>query len=194
MTEWLSLTFWAGIFWQQKPHLTDWTPVLFAVGIALYFALAAEPARGVLLGAFGINLLALTMCKGQATTIQVVVAAPLLITFRIGWANIAALNKASAVLKYLYYGPIECRIVAIDRSASEALRLTLDRVVLRRLSPERTPDRVRISLHGAMFGFKPVPGATIMLTGHLSAPAGAVEPSGFDFRRYAWFLRLGGLG
>ena len=168
--------------------------MLFAVGIALYFALAAEPVRGVLLGAFGINLLALAMCKGRATTLQVVVAAPLLITFGVGWANIAPLNKASAVLKYHYYGPIEGRIFAIDRSASAALRLTLDRVVLRRLSPEWTPDWVRISMHGAMFGFKPVPGATIMLTGHLSAPVGAVEPSGFDFRHHAWFLRLGGLG
>ena len=85
MTEWLSLTFWAGIFWQQKKHLIDWTPVLFAVGIALYFALAAEPAGGgVLLGDFGINLLALAMCKGRATTLQVVVAAPLLITFGVG--------------------------------------------------------------------------------------------------------------
>ncbi len=33
-----------------------------------------------------------------------------------------------------------------------------------------------------------------MLTGQLSHPAGAVEPSGLDFRRHAWFLRLGGLG
>ena len=33
-----------------------------------------------------------------------------------------------------------------------------------------------------------------MLTGHLSPPAGAIEPSGFDFKRHAWFLRLGGLG
>ena len=110
--------------------------MLIAVGIALYFALAAEPARGVLSGAFGINLLALATCKGRATTLQVVIAAPLLITFGVGWANIAPLNKASAVLKYHYYGPIEGRIVAIDRSAFEALRLTLDWLVLGWLSPE----------------------------------------------------------
>ena len=73
----------------------------------------------------------------------------------------------------------------MDRSASEALCLTFDRVVLRRLSSEQTPDRVQISLHGAMLGFKPVPGATIMLTGDLSASAGAVEPLVFDFRRHA---------
>jgi competence protein ComEC len=97
-------------------------------------------------------------------------------------------------LKYHYYGPIEWRIVEVDRSASDALRLTLDRVVLRQLAPVQTPERVRISLHGSLFDFKPVPRGTIMLTGHLSPPAGAVEPSGFDFRRHAWFLRLGGLG
>ena len=89
------------------------------------------------------------------------------------------------VLKYHYYGPIEGRVVAIDRSASEALRLTPDRVAPRRLSPEQTTDRVRISLPGAMFAFKPATGATIMLTEHLSAPAHAVEPSDFDSRRHA---------
>ena len=67
-------------------------------------------------------------------------------------------------------------------------------MVLRQLAPVQTPERVRVSLHGALFDFTPVPGETIMLTGHLSPPAGAVEPSGFDFRRHAWFLRLGGLG
>ena len=83
----------------------------------------------------------------------------------VGWANIAALYKTAAVLKYHYYGPIEGRIVKVDRSASDALRLTLDRVVLRQLVPVQTPERVRVSLHGALFDFKPVPGETIMLTG-----------------------------
>lgn len=34
---------------------------------------------------------------------------------------------------------------------------------------------------------------TVILTGHLSHPAGAVENSGFDFKRQAWFERLGRL-
>jgi hypothetical protein len=55
---------------------------------------------------------------------------------------------AGPVLDFRYYGPVEGRIVGIDRSASDALRLTLDRVRLDDVSPERTPRRVRVSLHG----------------------------------------------
>ncbi|MWD30278.1 DUF4131 domain-containing protein, partial [Aquicoccus sp. SCR17] len=107
---------------------------------------------------------------------------------------------AGPVLEGRYYGPIQGRIVAIDRSASDALRLTLDRVVLRDRGPERTPRRLRVSLHGGaavradLPGGRPEPGAVAILTGHLSPPGGPVEPGGFDFRRHAWFLKLGAVG
>jgi len=40
----------------------------------------------------------------------------------------------------------------------------------------------------------PWPGSRIMTTAHLMPPQGPAEPGGFDFRRHAWFQRLGGLG
>ena len=40
----------------------------------------------------------------------------------------------------------------------------------------------------------PEPGLTVILTGHLSAPEGPVEPGGYDFRRQAWFDGLGAVG
>ena len=83
----------------------------------------------------------------------------------------------------------------MDRSASDAVRLTLDRVHLERISLKRTPKKVRISLHSdAVFGIDPKPGMTVMTTGHLSPPSGPVEPSGFDFQRHSWFGQLGAVG
>lgn len=99
------------------------------------------------------------------------------------------------ILSFRYYGPIEGRIIGIDRSASDAVRLTLDNVRLDRVSPDRTPSRVRISLHGdSMLGITPKPGLRVMTTGHLSPPSGPVEPGGFDFQRHAWFAKLGAVG
>ena len=60
--------------------------------------------------------------------------------------------------------------------------------------PDRTPARVRISLHGPQAGFTPQPGLVVMLTAHLSPPDGPVAPGGFDFQRLAWFSRLGAVG
>ncbi len=108
-------------------------------------------------------------------------------TLRSAWVG-------APVLSYRYYGPIEGRIIHIDRSGSDAQRLTLDRVRLAGQRPHDTPERVRLSLHGDQKWLKPEPGMTVIATGHLAPPGGPVEPGGFDFRRHAWFARLGGVG
>ena len=101
---------------------------------------------------------------------------------------------AAPVLGFHYYGPVEGRVVNIDRSSSDAVRLTLDRVVLDRTPPERVPTRVRVSLHGEQDFVEPAPGMRVMMTANLSAPGGPVEPGGFDFRRNAWFQGIGAVG
>ena len=109
-----------------------------------------------------------------------------------GWRAHAV---AGPVLDWRYYGPVEGRIVGMDRSASDAVRLTLDHVKLDRVAPGDTPTRVRISLHGdAALGVAPEPGLRVMTTAHLGPPGGPVEPGGFDFQRHAWFAELGAVG
>jgi competence protein ComEC len=95
------------------------------------------------------------------------------------------------MLERPYYGPVQGRIVQIDRSGSDALRLTLDHVVLD-LAPDMTPQRVRVSL---MSGADPPdPGQVVLVTARLAAPEGPAEPGGFDFRRMAFFDGLGAVG
>ena len=49
-------------------------------------------------------------------------------------------------------------------------------------------------MHGLQGFLTPEPGLTVIATAHLSPPGGAVEPGGYDFRRQAWFQRLGAVG
>lgn len=178
----------------QRGYLFSWVPVALACGIGLYFLIRIEPPVWVLwavgiAGLVGLGALSRRVIPMQAAGIAICLAA---CGFAIAGAR--AHGVAGPVLDFRYYGPIEGRIVGIDRSASDAVRLTLDRVVLERMAPEETPKRVRVSLHGLQ-GFAPLhPGAVVIMTGHLSGPQGAVEPGGFDFRRHAWFLGLGGVG
>ena len=58
----------------------------------------------------------------------------------------AAWSVAAPVLDFRYYGPVEGRVVMVDRSARDRMRLTLDRVALDDAAPERMPERVRVSL------------------------------------------------
>lgn len=168
-------------------------PVAYATGIGIYFALPLEPGRA------GWIALAAALALGTALAATRLRGSPLLLALlaALAGAGVAGLRTASVaepVLPSRYYGPIEGRIVVIDRSQSDRPRLTLDRVVLRDVAPDRTPTRVRVSLHGEQGWILPEPGLTVILTGHLSAPEGPVEPGGYDFRRQAYFDGLGAVG
>ncbi len=183
---------------RQEGHLFPWAPVLYGSGIGLYFALRFalrfEPSA------------TLWACVGLALVVALIAALkaphhvrPLCFGVALALAGFAvagakAHRVAAETLSFRYYGAIEGRIVKIDRSASDAVRLTLDHVRLEGMDPSRTPDRVRVALHGAQGFIDPEPGLTVILTGHLSPPGGAVEPGGYDFRRHAWFQRLGAVG
>lgn len=179
---------------EQRGHLFNWTPVLLAIGIAGYFAASDEPelltcAVLLVLGCLG---LAVQVFIPDGVRIFVVGASMVIGGF--GLAGVRANVVAEPVLGFRYYGPIEGRIIEIDRSGSDAVRLTLDRVVLSRMETRRTPATVRVSLHGDQGFITPEPGQVVLMTGHLSPPSGPAEPGGFDFQRMAWFEGLGAVG
>ena len=186
---------WIRAAWNaQRGALFSWAPVCLAVGTGSYFALPVEPWPWHL---WLTGLCGLALVLGQRwlpTALVPPVMALGLVALGFGLAGARAHLVSGAVLDYRYYGPVEGRIVNIDRSASDAVRLTLDRVVLERTAPKRTPRRVRVSLHGDQGFTRLAPGVTVILTGHLGPPGGPVEPGGFDFQRHAWFLGLGAVG
>ena len=178
----------------QQGHLFGWAPVLLALGICVYFAAQVEPmaelcAAALIMGCIG-GLIA-RFCEGPVRLVLLTLS---LLIGGFGLAGVRANMVAEPVLGFRYYGPIEGRIIEIDRSSSDAVRLTLDRVVLARMDPKRTPATVRVSLHGDQGFITPEPGQVVLTTGHLSPPSGPVEPGGFDFQRMAWFEGLGAVG
>ncbi|MFU8776905.1 MAG: ComEC/Rec2 family competence protein, partial [Roseovarius sp.] len=178
----------------QRGALFPWVPVVLAGGVGGYFALRQEPAAAVLWGCCaGALMLALLGARGREWSGPLLWAMALVLA-GFTFAGVRAHLVSGPVLGWRYYGPVEGRIVGIDRSASDALRLTLDRVVLARTDPDRTPRRVRVSLHGDQSHFTPHAGQRVILTAHLGPAGGPVEPGGFDFQRHAWFLGIGAVG
>lgn len=189
-----------------RAGLFTWVPVCLAAGIAAWFALPAPPGPGIWLA-----LAVLAACLLAARRL----ALPWAGQGRIGWPMADALHTgttglllviagfglielrsasvAAPVMEWRYYGPVEGRLVEIDRSARDRIRLTLDRVVLRDTATDRTPAMVRLSL---MDNTDPLPplGQRVMLTGHLGPPPAPASPGSFDFRWLAWFEGLGGVG
>ncbi|MEX0328715.1 MAG: ComEC/Rec2 family competence protein [Ruegeria sp.] len=177
---------------RQRGHLLAWAPVCLAIGIGLYFAVKSEPTMmGYTAVVLGLGLAAALAAKLPPAWSPLAVGLTLVaVGFLLAGARAHAISEP--VLGWRYYGPIEGRVVALDRSASDALRVTLDQVRLEAVPKEQRPHRVRLSLHGGEAAL--MPGQRIMTTGHLSPPQGPVEPGGFDFRRHAWFQRLGAVG
>ncbi len=177
----------------SRGMLFPWIAVLVGCGIGAWFTVAVEPGAG------SYSLAALALAGGLALAAKVELARPLglaVAALAAGWiaAGIRAHSLDAPMLNFRYYGPVEGRIVEIDRSQSDALRLTLDRVVLQEVAPGKTPLKVRVSLQGENPWLTPAPGQVVILTANLAAPEGPVEPGAFDFRRMAFFDQLGAVG
>ena len=177
-----------------RGRLFVWVPVFLAIGIGIYFQLPREPGfaafAGLGLAALGLAIAGQRLGGG---------AGPVLMALALVLAGVVLAGGRSArvaapVLEFRYYGPVEGRIIGIDRSASDAVRLTLDRVRLDRVDPARVPEKVRVSLHGEQGFVTPAPGMVVATTAFLTGPGGPVEPGGFDFQRMAWFRQIGAVG
>ncbi len=153
----------------QQGHLFLWMPVCFAIGIGGFFSMRVEPQASVYWAAL-LTVLALVSVKRFQFVGRALVLGLCAVTSGFVLASVRSHSVAEVRLEFRYYGPVEGRVIAIDRSASDAVRLSLDKVVLFNLSPSRTPARVRVALHGDQEHFSPLVGETILLAAHLSPP------------------------
>ena len=173
---------------RQRGHLFSWVPVCFGIGIGVYFSLTFEPGVEI----YGVLTLSAMVAVAVFRRLRegpAVLLAALAIGL-LGFCHMGLRSQflAGPTLEFRYYGVVEGRVIATDRSASDRMRITLDQV---RLDGVRNvPARVRLSVDGDV----PKVGAQIMTTAHLLPPQGPVEPGGFDFRRHMFFQKIGASG
>ena len=178
----------------QRAHWFNWSLVILAFGIGAYFELPNEPNFSPYIWISIIAVCGFGFIVFPSIATRVLFGATLIFCLGFCAAAFRANHVSAPVLKYRYYGPIEGRVIAIDKSNSDALRITLDGVKMGKISAKRTPDRIRLSLLSKAKNTHLYPGSIIETIGFMMPPQSPVEPSGFDFRRYAWFLKLGAVG
>ena len=110
----------------QRGHLFCWFSVCLRIGIGGYYQLPAEPDALIV-----IAMLVLIGLLYAASRVVRISFAPLLVATCLigagaGIAKYRTVHVAASVLGFRYYGAIEGRVVNIDRSGSDAVRLTLD--------------------------------------------------------------------
>lgn len=179
---------------RQRGHLFPWVPVVLAIGIGAFFSLRSDPSADHIGLAFCVAIGAALSRRFVNETLQIGLVCVGVFAAGFGIAGVRAQMVATPLIEFRYYGPIEGRVIAIDRSSGDKPRLLLDQVVLQDMAPDRTPHRVRVSLHGDQRWIDPEPGVRVIMTGHLSKSPGPAEPDGFDFQRHAWFQSIGAVG
>ena len=170
-----------------------WLPVAMAVGIGLYFALPDEPVWGFAVVAVGLALTAGTLSAATHRSL-----------FRIALALLAAVSLGFAVAKLrteLVHEPVlarklgpvgfDARVIAAERRG-EGSRMILQPVHIKRLGPDQTPARVRVSVRAA--SPVPTPGSWLHVTAVLLPPPGPAMPGDYDFGRWAFYQQIGAVG
>ncbi len=171
-------------------RLILWLPVLFGVGILLYFGAAQEPsliaACAVTLAIAAIAVLA----RAQPVSFAVLLAA---LALAMGFA-LARAHTAWVDHPILFPPPGPVRLTGYIEQVER--RPKADRVLLRVTTAEGrglalTPSLVRLSLGR---GFAPPAGTQVSILARLLPPMEPAMPGGHDFGRGPWFQGIEAVG
>ena len=175
-----------------------WVPVAFGIGAAAYLGLKAEPPAWIgwaLLAVFG-ALAAVTARFSRRRDLIAVTGLAALAAAGFLVAKIHSDRIAAPIARSdLGMVGIDGWVVDIASPSERGERLLIAPVRVSRLSPERTPTRIRIVIAapGGPEGAPP-PGTPIHLLALLDPPPGPATPGAYDFARDAWFEGIGGVG
>ena len=126
----------ADLIHAQRGHLFPWAAVAYAIGITIFFALNTEPSiYAIWVIAIAGFCLALAAYRLAAWAVSPLIWALVMAAAGFATAGWRTHDVAAPVLGWPYYGPVEGRVVGLDRSASDAVRITLDQVRMGRISP-----------------------------------------------------------
>ena len=185
----------AQLYRSQSRRFVLWLPVCLGIGVWLYFSADTEPEPGwtaLLL----VPLLAIS--TGLARRFGWAALAVCWIGFTVTAGFSLALLSARLAdaprIAFPIGETVEGRVIELSRSASGAPRMLLDDVTIYGVEPDDTPVRVRLTMLDHDGEDLPVPGQRIRVYATLMPTGEPVEPGAFDFRRRAFFERLGGVG
>lgn len=176
----------------ERDRWALWLPVLFGVGIGLYFALPREPALLAALMPLAVALTPAAMARSGLAAV-VIGGAAIAVSGGFAAAKIRADLVAAPVLhRDLRNVEVTGYVEQIEPRPGRGQRLTLQVLSLAGLGPTERPWRVRVRTMTAIDGLRP--GDAVRVKATLARPSPPFIPGGHDFARAAWFQRLGAIG
>lgn len=168
-----------------------WMPVLFGIGVLIYFGLPREPDLPVLGTASALGIAVAIASRRRLWWFRLVVA----LTAVIAGMTMTKLRTemvASPVLGGQYSGTLTGWVEELERFGPREVRLVVRVLSLEDMPAGATPRKVRISVRGA-FDDVAVGVGISGLVG-LQPPAAPVVPGGYDFGRELFYRGIGASG
>ena len=180
----------------EKDSWILWVPVLFGIGVAIYFSADDYWNLKISGGVFTLSLLLIFLLyrinsslKTLLITLAIVVS---LISAGILSANLRTLNiDAPKITKDLGVKKIE-GVVAEIHSRPHGNRFVLVNPHIEGLEKEKTPVKIRVNINTENGGARA--GDRVSMLAVISALPRAVIPGGYDFSRYAYYEQIGSVG
>ena len=177
----------------ERDQLSLWLPVLFGLGIALWFELPDPAAWGAaMLAGVGIALAGCAVGGGRRAS-RVLLIAGLACAVGTGRAWLRADRPDAVPLARPMVVQFEADVARVEPlPARELVRLRL----VRAAAAEGTamPPTIRVNLAGADVPPGLTPGARIRLRARLMPPPEPSVPGAYDYARVAWFDGVGATG
>jgi len=179
------------ILLEERQQWFLWVPVLYAVGILLYFAMPFEP--NVYLGiAVSASFLLITLTSRKKLLIFYVFIGIFFISAGFVGTNLRALWVKSPVLEQEIRGALlQARIDEID-TYKKGYRVFLTNIKTDKLPADKIPKKIRLTVLTKIGDAKA--GDIIEVRAALSPPPKAVLPDTYDFARDAFFQQIGATG
>lgn len=167
---------------------------VFALGIALYFVLPAEPWAPATI-ALAAGLAGAVLHRRHHGHRAWAISTAAVIALGVAVAAIATLRREAPRLDHERTVTVEGRVTDVDTTQRGGVRMGVEvaRMEGRGLTPATTPTRIAatLTLRG---GHQPQPGDAVRFKARLKPPEGPVLPGGYDFAQRAWFDGRGASG
>lgn len=187
-TTWLADTFEREV---DEGRSFLWLPVLFGVGILIYFALLGEPST---LAVVGVVLLVGTVAAASRRHLgafRLSIAVTIVATGALTMKLHTEMNAAPKLPREMT-AEVSGWVAKRETATRGGVRVVLRVAGIERLNAAETPYAVRVTVRGR--GHPIAVGDAIAVTARLRPPNGPVLPGGYDFARAAYYDRIGGVG
>ena len=178
--------------WQKARAGVLLMPFFFMAGIAVYFALPEEPSR--MMPVFAALLLGVWWWRWRRRQhpAQGAALAAFLLALGLFWAAFYTAQIRHTMLERATSPRPVTGIIENIEITAKGHRITLAKVTVAGLTPDETPERVRLALRGQIPDLQL--GDKVRLNAGLLPPMGPALPHSFDFARYFFFRDIGAVG